>query len=244
MKAKRDILKTYFETGDYPTEAQFAKLIDSYAHLNEFNFGLDVKPSGDYKRNYYHFYRATNVRDSGAGHKIVEATVGSTPPTYGGYNHILSRNVLYKTLQIALIGEIDIAKHQPKVIVERYKQRKKYPSGYIRPAGFYKENTWDAQLWNRKSEYEVSSNTMNLDLKPVHYFRPSIGSNNYKEFQPSGSIFRRDSFKFSKHGKPFVPIRLKLQINIDGILYHSKPVDLRIILGTSGEFDAINFMLF
>jgi hypothetical protein len=31
MKQTRDILETYFETGDYPTEAQFAELIDSYA---------------------------------------------------------------------------------------------------------------------------------------------------------------------------------------------------------------------
>ena len=37
MKETRDILKTYFETGDYPTEAQFAELIDSYANFEKLN---------------------------------------------------------------------------------------------------------------------------------------------------------------------------------------------------------------
>ena len=31
----KDILKTYFETGDYPTHLQFANLIDSLRHVND-----------------------------------------------------------------------------------------------------------------------------------------------------------------------------------------------------------------
>ena len=31
----KDILKTYFETGDYPTQAQFANLIDSLRNVND-----------------------------------------------------------------------------------------------------------------------------------------------------------------------------------------------------------------
>lgn len=245
MKQTRDILKTYFETGDQPTESQFAQLIDSYAHLDEFNFGISVKSSGTYNSAFYHFYRALNVRDSGAGHKIVEAAQGSTPQTIGGYNHILSRTVLYKTLEVTLVGGIDITKHQPKLIIERYRQRKKYPSGYTRPAGFYKENTWDAQEWGRESEYSVTANKMNIDLKPINYFRPGTVSANYEEFLPSGVLgtnIRPGSFKFKRHAKPYLPIRLKLQITIDGIPYISHPLDLKIILGTSGQEDAINFV--
>lgn len=36
VKTKEE-LKKYFETGDYPTQNQFAQLIDSYPHLSEFN---------------------------------------------------------------------------------------------------------------------------------------------------------------------------------------------------------------
>ena len=245
MKQTRDTLKTYFETGDKPTESEFGQFIDSYAHLNEFNFGLSIKPSGTYKDADYHFYRATDVQLSGAGHITVEASGGSAPESINGYNHILSRYVLHKTLEIKLIGEIDITKHKPKIIVERYRQRKKYPSGYIRPAGFYKENTWDAELWNRKSEYDVTANEMNIDLKPINYFRPNLYSSNYEDFIPSGSLGeggRPGSFKYSRHAKPFVPIQFRLQISIDGIAYQSQPVGLKIILGSSGKYDAINFV--
>jgi hypothetical protein len=235
----RDELKKYFETGARPTEAQFTELIDSYAHLNEFNFGLSVKPSGGTAKKYYHFYKADDVKNSGAGHKTVGVSKGSKPQYIDGYSHILSRNVLYKSLDIKLIGAIDIAKHQPKIIIERYKQRKKMPSGFLKSAGFYKENTWDAAQWNRKSEYSVNANEMVLDIEPIHYFKPHAS---FKEFSPSGSINRPGSFKYSRHSKPFVPIQLKLQIHIDGIAYTSQPVGLKIILGSSGESDAINFV--
>lgn len=35
MATSRTNLKTYFETGDTPTEAQFAELIDAYRHVDE-----------------------------------------------------------------------------------------------------------------------------------------------------------------------------------------------------------------
>jgi len=239
MEQTRDILKTYFETGDYPTEAQFAELIDSYTHLDEFNFGLSVKPTARTLQKFYHFYVANNVRDSGAGHKIVEAASGSTPEIIGGYTHVLSRQVLYKNLEVTLIGDIDIVKHQPKVIIERYKQRKKLNSGHKKPAGFYKELPSDAALWNRKSEHEIAAQKVTLDVAPINYFKPH---NSYGEFSPSGSFYRPGSFKYSRHAKPFVPIQLRLQIMIGNKPYLSQPVGLKIMLGISDEFDAINYV--
>lgn len=35
MIQTKDILKTYFETGDFPTEAQFTELIDSFRHIQD-----------------------------------------------------------------------------------------------------------------------------------------------------------------------------------------------------------------
>lgn len=239
MKQERNILKTYFETGDFPTESQFAQLIDSYAHLNEFNFSLKAKPSGISKGKFYHFHVANNIKDSGAGHKIIEAPSGSTPNSINGYTHVLSRNVLYKTLDVEIIGGIDVEKHKPMIIIERYKQRKKLRSGYVKPAGFYKERLEDAQLWNRKSEYIVTSLKTNIDLEPIHYFKPN---SLYKRFAPSGSVRRENSFQHTAHKKPFVPIQLRLQITIDGEMYTSLPVGLKIVLGSSGIDDSINFV--
>ena len=53
----RDELKKYFETGDKPTESQFGELIDSYAHLDEFNFGLfsQTKPNLERKKHLYNW---------------------------------------------------------------------------------------------------------------------------------------------------------------------------------------------
>lgn len=259
----RDELKKYFETGDRPTETQFAELIDSYAHLNEFNFGLSVSASGDTARKYYHFYTADNARNSGVGHKIVEAKEKKgfprgieeikdieladkegilpkdsepKPENIKDYSHILSRTVLYKNLDIELIG-VDIKKHQPKIIIERYKQKKKLPSGYRRPAKFYQE--LDAELFGRKSEYIVEENKITLDIEPIRYFRPRPS---FKDFLPSGSLNRKGSFKCTKHYKTFVPLRLILEIYINEIPYRSKPVDLKIILGSDYEPDAINFI--
>jgi len=41
MTTTREILKTYFETGKYPTEAQFAELIDAFRHVDE-NIPMNV----------------------------------------------------------------------------------------------------------------------------------------------------------------------------------------------------------
>ncbi|CAM1343789.1 tail fiber domain-containing protein [Tenacibaculum amylolyticum] len=35
MSTSKNILKTYFQTGDFPTEAQFAELIDSFRHVDD-----------------------------------------------------------------------------------------------------------------------------------------------------------------------------------------------------------------
>lgn len=238
MNKERGTLKTYFERGDRPTQEEFGHLIDSYVHLNELNFGLKVFPSGNLKENFYHFYVSNDVKESGAGHKIVEAPFGSTAAVIPGYTHLSSRPIKYKELLCKIQGEIDFIKHQPKIIIERYKQKKKLASGYIKPAGYYKEHTFDAAFWNRKSEYEVTSREMKIDLGPIHYFKPNV---RFSDFTPSGSIRREGSFKYSRHSKPFVPIQVKLEITIDAKKYTSHPIDLKIVLGSGDHNDAINF---
>ncbi|MFC4634400.1 hypothetical protein ACFO3O_10810 [Dokdonia ponticola] len=237
MRQQRETLKTYFERGDRPTASQFAQLIDSYAHLNELNFGLKVRPSGTLKEKFYHFYVASNL-PTPEGHKIIEAPSGSTPAVLNGYTHLSSRLIKYKQLVFTIEGAIDLVKHQPKIIIERYKQKKKLTSGYIKPAGFYKEKVEDAALWNRKSEYEVTARVMMIDLEPIHYFKPNTS---FGDFTPSGTIRREGSFKYSRHSKPFVPIQVKLQITIDTVAYTSHPIDLKILLGSGDINDAINF---
>lgn len=238
MREQRDTLKTYFENGDRPSQKQFAQLIDSYVHLSELNFGLSVRPSAYLKEGYYHFYVANDVQFSGMGHKIVKASINSPAETIPGYKHLSSRIVKHKELICNIQGPIDLVKHEPKIIIERYKQKKKLATGYVKPAGFYKEEMRDAMLWNRKSEYDVTSREMTIDLAPIYYFRPN---HSFSTFKPSGSIRRPGSFRYSRHGKPFVPIQIKLQITIDGVDYKSHPIDLKIVLGSGDINDAINF---
>lgn len=42
MKQDRTILKSYFEVGDFPTEAQFADLIDSFVHKDESSSAITI----------------------------------------------------------------------------------------------------------------------------------------------------------------------------------------------------------
>lgn len=238
MRKQRETLRKYFKNGDRPTESQFSELIESYVHLNELNFGLKVYPSGTVKNGFYHFYEANDIQYSNGGHKIVEDPSQGEAAVISGYIHLLSKNVLYKELVFKIQGAIDLAKHQPKIIIERYKQKKKLASGYIKPAGFYKESTYDAAFWNRKSEYDVTSREMTIDVNPIHYFKPS---ERFSDFSPSGSISKPGSFKYSRHSKPYVPIQVKLQITIDNMNYTSHPIDLKIVLGNGESTDAINF---
>lgn len=243
----RDELKKYFEIGDRPTENQFSQLIDGYVHLNELNFGLAVTPTIKTYNDYYDFYLAEEA-ESYEGHKIIRTQYDKKPEKIKGYKHILSREIFYKKLNIELIGDIDVKKHQPKIIIKRYRQRKKLRSGYIRASGFIQEKPSDAKLWNRSSEYIVTDKYMELDIEPIHYFKPNYKEEKdsyliYKNFSPSGSIKRPGSFKYSVHQKTFLPITLQVQIVINGKPYLSSPVALKIILGSAGETDAINFIL-
>ena len=242
MKQTREILKTYFETGDKPTEGEFKELLDSFTHLNEFNFGIDVKPTGRTYAKYYHVYRAQSPSFDN-GHKIIEGSTGENPPSFVDYDHLMSRSLRYKRLQIKTIGDINFTEHQPKLIIERYKQRKKLKSGFIKPAGFYKERSEEAAMWNRQSEYSLSSEVDTIDINPFQYFRPGPVDlpNSLYNFLPSGALSRSKSFKFSNNAKPFVPLQLRLQIQIDGNLYLSNAISLKIILGTN-ENDSINFI--
>ncbi|MGB5817853.1 MAG: hypothetical protein WBG90_00105, partial [Saonia sp.] len=47
MKRNNNTLKTYFETGDYPTEAQFIDLIDSFLNVEEEDAVTGITDNGD-----------------------------------------------------------------------------------------------------------------------------------------------------------------------------------------------------
>lgn len=236
---QREELKTYFETGKYPTQGQFGRFIDNYVHLNEFNFGIEVKPAGEYETKKYHFYVAKDLKNSHRGHITLEDT-GNPPQDIDGYNHVLSRGFGYRYLNVKLSGELDIDKHKPKIIIQRYKQKKRLYSGYLKPPGFYKECNEDAKTWGRQSEYPVTSNEMKLDINPVNYFRPGA---DYKEFYPAGTFSRPGSFRYSvHHRKPYSLIQMLLEIEMNGTKFRSNPVTIKILLGRD-EKDLINYII-
>lgn len=235
----REELKTYFETGKYPTQGQFGQFIDDYVHLNELNFGLEVKATG-YQKKFYHFYLAEDIQNSSRGHINLEDVEGSEPKKIDDYKHVLSRNVTYKCLSIKLLKALDIDKYQPKIIVKRYKQKKRLKSGYVQDAGFRREHLSDAKSWGRQSEYPVTSNEMLIDINPINYFRPN---EDYKEFYPAGTFNRPGSFRYSvHHRKPFSLIQMFLEIDVNGTKYTSPPTEIKIILGRD-ENDLINYMI-
>jgi len=237
---QREELKTYFETGKYPTQTQFGRFIDNYVHLNEFNFGLDVKASGNSKKKFYHFYVAEDIEKSGRGHINIEDLKGNEPKQIDKYVHVLSRNIVYKCLNVKLLTELDIDKYQPKIIIKRYKQQKTLKSGYEKSAGFYQELPLDAESWGRQSEYPVTSNEMVIDLNPINYFKPNA---DYREFSPSGTFTRPGSFKYSTHHrKPYSLIQMLLEIDVNGTKLRSQPVDIKIILGRDDN-DSINYII-
>ncbi|THF47299.1 hypothetical protein E6C50_17185 [Flavobacterium supellecticarium] len=241
----REELKTYFETGDRPTEGEFSELIDSYVHLKELNFGLTLRSSAETYNKYYDFYRSENLPNTSVGHLIVESVEGREPENIHGYTHILGQTVLYKKMHITLEGldgVADIMEYEPKVIIKRYKQKKKLKSGNMRKAHFAQEREMDAKQWNRKSVYVIDAKESVLDLEPIHYFKPNY-EGEYKGFSPSGSRFKPGDFKFTTHGKPFVPAQIMLEIMINGRPYRSLPVAFKIVLGSSGPGDAINYIV-
>ncbi len=259
----REDLKKYFQTGDRPTENQFAALLESYAHLNEFNFGISAKATPHSENKYYHFYKAVDYRHP-VGHLIEEGDENVEPEltkkihttvsgdTHGGeakpktlrkdyeYELILSRQVFYKKLEVELNSAIDIENQNPRIIIERYRQTKqKMGSAHKRANGYLRENKIDAEITKRQSEIIVDSHKMVIDLEPIRYFRPAP---DYKDFKPSGSLRRRGSYLMTKHYKPFECLRMRLQIQINGTKYLSQPVYFKVLLGTSDRFDPINFI--
>ncbi|MEC3874319.1 hypothetical protein [Chryseobacterium salviniae] len=237
---QREELKTYFETGKYPTESQFGRFIDNYVHLNEFNFGLEIKPTGTYNVKNYHFYLAQDRQHTHRGHLTVENTEGNSPEQIDGYYHVLTRNIGYKLLNIKLSNNLDFDKHQPKIIIKRYKQKKNLRSGFMKSAGFYQELTKDAESWGRQSEYPVKSAEMVLDINPVHYFRPGP---DYRDFYPAGTFSRPGSFRHSvHHRKPYSLIQMLLEINVNGTTFRSNPVTIKIVLGRE-ESDVITYII-
>ncbi|MDR6156926.1 hypothetical protein QF023_000442 [Chryseobacterium sp. SLBN-27] len=237
---QREELKTYFETGKYPTQSQFGRFIDNYVHLNEFNFGLEVKPTGDHKIKNYHFYVAEDLGRTNRGHINIENTENKSAENIDGYKHILSRDVSYKCLHVKLSSELDIEKYQPKIIIKRYKQKKRLQSGFLKSAGFYQELPGDAESWGRQSEYPVKSGEMVLDISPINYFRPG---ENYRDFYPAGTFNRPGSFRYSvHHRKPYSLIQMLLEIDVNGTKFRSNPVTVKIILGRD-ENDLINYII-
>ncbi|GEJ45802.1 hypothetical protein [Chryseobacterium sp. ON_d1] len=236
---QREEIKTYFETGKYPTQSQFGRFIDNYVHLNELNFGLDVKASSSWTGKYYHFYLAENIEKSGRGHINLEAESGSDPKKIDNYKYVFSKDINYKFLNIKLSGELDIDKYQPKLIIKRYKQKKKVKRG-VKDSGFYREHLEDAKSWGRESEYPVTANEMTLDINPIHYFKPGA---NYNEFYPSGTLNRPGSFRYTvHHRKPFSLIQMFLEIDINGTKYQSYPVNIKIVLGKE-RMDLVNYII-
>ncbi|WEK71296.1 MAG: hypothetical protein P0Y62_06980 [Candidatus Chryseobacterium colombiense] len=239
---EREELKTYFETGKYPTQSQFGRFIDNYVHLKEFNFGFDVKATGRNKRKFYHFYVSDEVQRS-EGHINREVEEKSEYKKLEGYTHVLSRYVGYKCLNIKLSGELDIDKYQPKIIIKRYKQRKRLKSGYLKPSGFYQELPEDAKKWDRQSEYPVKSNEMDIDINPINYFRPYKNRKGEAEFYPAGTFSRPGSFRYTvHHRKPFSLIQMCLEIDVNGTKIRSNPVNIKIILGRDDN-DVINYII-
>ena len=235
---QREELKTYFETGKYPTQSQFGQFIDNYVHLNEFNFGLDVKASANFTSNYYYFYLAENIEKSGRGH-ITREDDGRGEIKIDKYNLIFSSGVHYKFLNVKLSNELDIEKYQPKIIIKRFKQRKKI-KGYVKKSGFYQERPSDAESWGRQSEYPVKSSEMVLDINPISYFRPG---KDFKEFYPSGTFNRPGSFRYTvHHRRPYALIQMLLEIDVNGTKYRSYPVTIKIVLGRD-QFDLINYII-
>ncbi|KQT20940.1 hypothetical protein ASG22_16100 [Chryseobacterium sp. Leaf405] len=235
---QRQELKTYFETGKYPTESQFGRFIDNYVHLNEFNFGLEVK-STEIQNKYYHFYVATDLETSSRGHLNVEDNKENPPEEIEKFKHVLSRKVAYKCLNVKLSNELDLDKYQPKIIIKRYKQKKRLKSGYVKKAGFYQELQEDAKSWGRESEYPVKSHEMVLDINPINYFRPG---KDYRDFYPAGTFNRPGSFRYTvHHRKPFSLIQMLLEIDINGTKFRSNPLNIKIILGR--EDDLINYLI-
>ncbi len=240
---EREELKTYFETGKYPTQSQFGRFIDNYVHLNEFNFGLDVKPSGSHNTQFYHFYIAEDIQESSRGHINLEDKEANLPKNIDKYQHVLSSAVRYKYLNIKFSKELDIEKYQPKIIIKRYKQRKRLKSGYLKPSGFYQELPLDAESWGRQSEYAVKSNEMILDINPMNYFKPYKNGDGIVEFYPSGTFSRPGSFRHTVHHKrPFSLIQMLLEIDVNGTKLRSNPIKIKIILGRD-ESDFINYMI-
>lgn len=237
---QREELKTYFETGKYPTESQFGRFIDNYVHLNEYNFGLDIKPTGGYKKKNYHFYIAEDLGKTDRGHLNIENTNNDPAEDIKGYKHVLTRDVSYKCLNVKLSKELDIEKYNPKIIIKRYKQKKKLKSGFIKKAGFYQELPEDAKSWGRQSEYPVTSNEMILDISPINYFRPG---EDYRDFYPAGTFSRPGSFRYTvHHRKPFSLIQMLLEIDVNGMKFRSNPANIKIILGRD-EYDVINYII-
>jgi len=237
---QREELKTYFETGKYPTQSQFGRFIDNYVHLNEFNFGLEIKPTGNYNVKNYHFYVAEDRQNTNRGHLTIENTGADSPERIDGYTHVLSRNVAYKLLNIKLSNDLDLDKYQPKIIIKRYKQKKRLQSGFMKSAGFYQELTKDAESWGRQSEYPVKSTEMVLDINPVNYFRPG---SDYRDFYPAGTMNRPGSFRHSvHHRKPYSLIQMLLEIDVNGTKFRSNPVTIKIVLGRE-ENDVITYII-
>jgi hypothetical protein len=240
---EREELKTYFETGKYPTQSQFGRFIDNYVHLNEFNLGLDIKASGSYNKQFYHFYIAEDIQNSGRAHINIEDKLEELPHKIDKYEHVLSSYIGYKYLNIKISDKLDINKYQPKIIIKRYKQRKRLKSGYLKPSGFYQELPPDAESWGRQSEYPVKSHEMILDINPINYFKVHKKGDETIEFYPSGTFHREGSFRHTvHHRRPFSLIQMCLEIDVNGTKLRSNPVQIKIVLGRD-ESDFINYII-
>lgn len=83
MKKSKPILKSYFETGDKPTESQFSDLIDSLVHLDE---GVFI----------------TNVEKDDKGNQIITLSDGTSIKIEKPVNNTVQDN----KIRVVNLGEI------------------------------------------------------------------------------------------------------------------------------------------
>ncbi len=83
MKQPKEILKSYFETGDKPTEQEFCDLIDSYHHLDS---GLVV----------------TNVREESNGDIVISLSDGKSITVEKPTNQVIQDN----TVRVVNLGSV------------------------------------------------------------------------------------------------------------------------------------------
>ncbi len=179
-------LKSYFETGDRPTQQQFGQLIDGIP----FDF-----PTMSF------FW----------GELGTQVTTGQVPTNAYERNQQVQEIELHKKLLAIAFqsSSSDWLNYSPILEVFRYRTKKTvsykdfYP--YHRKAGFIKE-TEDNALYNmRPAEIPITATIQHFDIKPEKYYTYYPNGNRWKT---RGR--RLESYKKAGHLYNFVKFRIRL----------------------------------